>query len=192
MASHLASLYDRLGDRPGGQSPPSLETERLDLRPVRRSDAGPIALYAGQARVARMTSTLPHPYPPGAAMAFVEGAATLAQGAAWVIDGSRSGLPEVVGVIGLRRPGRDGADIGYWIAPPFWNRGLAREAVRAVVAADPFGAPIRATVFRDNPASARVLEAAGFVRVGETSVFSVARAETVPSWVFRRDQDRAG
>lgn len=192
MAPHLASLYDRLGGVPDGTPPPSLVAERVELRPLRRADAGPLALYAGEARVARMTSSLPHPYPPGAALAFIEGSATTDQGAVWAIDGSRSELPDLVGTIGLGRPGAHGADIGCWIAPPFWGRGLAREAVRAVVGARLFDAPVRGVVFQDNPASARVLEAVGFRRSGEGEAFSVARGEPVATWVYLHDPRHEG
>lgn len=191
MATHLASLYDRLGDAPGGTPPPVLRGERLVLRPLRRSDAGPVALHCGEARVARMTATIPHPYPPGAAATFIEGVATMEQGAFWALDGSGVGLPELLGTIGLRRPGPDGADLGYWVAPPFWGRGIARAAVRAVVEARVFDAPMTASVFRDNPASARVLEAAGFRRVGEGRGFSVARGEAVPTVIYRHDPSHA-
>ena len=189
MATQLGSLYDRSARRwPGGDAPPALATGRLDLRPLKRSDASLLALYAGEARVARQTSTIPHPYPPGAAAAFVERAATMRMGAVWAIDGTRSGLPEVVGTVEVRRPDDGGCEIGYWIAPPFWNDGLATEAVRAVIAADPFGCDsMRAAVFQDNPASARVLEAAGFERAGEGEVYSVARGEVVATWTYRRE-----
>ena len=188
MATQLGSLYDRAARRwPDGEAPPVLFTERLVLRPLRRSDASLLALYAGKARVARMTSTIPHPYPPGAAAAFVERAATMRTGAVWVIDGARAGLPEVVGTVEVRRPDAEGCEVGYWIAPPFWNDGLATEAVRAVLAADPFGCEAtRAVVFQDNPASARVLEAAGFERTGEGETFSVARGEAVATWTYKR------
>lgn len=188
MATHLGSLYDRLGDGPDGAPPPVLETERLVLRPLRRSDAGPVQLHCSEARVARMTATIPHPYPPGAALAFIEGVATMEQGAVWAIDGSRAGLPEIVGTIGLRRPGPEGAELGYWIAPPVWRRGIAGEAVRAVVEDAPFEGPLTASVFRDNPASARVLERAGFRRTGEGEGFSVARGEKVSDWLYRLDR----
>lgn len=185
MATHLASLYDRLGPPVKGVPPPVLTTGRLVLRPLRRSDAGPVELHCGEARLARMTASIPHPYPPGAALAFIEGCATMDQSAVWAIDGSPSGLPELVGTVGLRRPdGAGESEIGYWVAPPLWGRGIAGEAVRTVLQADPFGAPIHARVFRDNPASARVLEAAGFERVGEGSDFSVARGEAAPNWLF--------
>ena len=188
MANHLASLYDRPTRRgPGGEAPPSLSTARLRMRPLRRSDASLLRLHAGEAAVARMTSSIPHPYPPGAAEAFIERAATTAAGAAWAIDGAGMGLPELVGTLELRRPGGQGAEIGYWIAPPFWNEGLAQEAVGAVIEAEPFGrVPVFGSVFRDNPASARVLEAQGFERAGGGETYSVARGETVGTWVYRR------
>lgn len=186
MATHLSSLYDRLGDGPEGAPPPVLTTRRLALRPLRRSDAGLLAHHAGEARVARMTTSIPHPYPPGAAEAFVEGAGAKGSGVVWAIDGGRCGLPELLGTIGLRRPTEEGADVGYWIAPPVWGRGIAGEALRAVMDAHPFSpAPIRGVVFQDNPASARVLGAAGFERIGEGEAWSVARGASVPTWVYR-------
>ena len=50
---------------------PVIETGRFDLRPLRMSDAGLIALNAGDVRVARATSSIPHPYPPGGAAAHL-------------------------------------------------------------------------------------------------------------------------
>ena len=40
----------------------TLATERMTLRPLRRSDAGPMSLYAGDRRVAEMLENVPHPY----------------------------------------------------------------------------------------------------------------------------------
>ena len=51
---------------------PVIETEFFDLRPLRRSDMGLIDHYAGDARVARMTTSIPHPLPPGATEAYVD------------------------------------------------------------------------------------------------------------------------
>ena len=42
---------------------PVVETERFDLRPLRRSDQGLIELYTSEERVARMTRTFAHPLP---------------------------------------------------------------------------------------------------------------------------------
>ena len=46
---------------------PVIATEWFDLRPVRKSDQGLIEHYGSDPRVARMTTSIPHPLPPGAA-----------------------------------------------------------------------------------------------------------------------------
>ena len=51
---------------------PKLLTDRLVLRPIRKSDVGLIGLYANDIRVSGPTRSIPHPLPPGAAEAFVE------------------------------------------------------------------------------------------------------------------------
>ncbi|MEL6207738.1 MAG: GNAT family N-acetyltransferase, partial [Pseudomonadota bacterium] len=143
-------------------------TARLLLRPLRPSDAGPMELYAGDARVARMTTSIPHPYPPGAAAAFIErqglpGAAERC----WVIDGSPIGAAEMMGVVSLKR---EAGAIGYWVGPPFWNTGYASEALGGLVArlVEEGRERLDATVFADNPASAHVLEKIGLTHLRET------------------------
>ena len=49
---------------------PLIETDRFDLRPVRRSDMGLIEMYASDPRVAKSTSSIPHPLPPGSVEAL--------------------------------------------------------------------------------------------------------------------------
>ena len=80
---------------------------------------------------------------------------------------------------------RDQSEISFWIAPAFWNSGLASEAVRAMVDANPQKAKtLFAAVFQDNPASARVVTNAGFEYLGDAEAFSVARNTTVPTWTY--------
>ncbi|MCZ6814753.1 MAG: GNAT family N-acetyltransferase [Alphaproteobacteria bacterium] len=169
----------------------TITTERLVLRPLRASDAGPISLHASDERVARMTAAIPHPYPPGAADAYIEG--TLAGRRAeevWAIDATPLGGEELIGVIGyIPKPG----GLGYWVGPPYWNVGYATEAVAALVAHLFTVRGIErldATVFTDNAASASVLKKAGFRDIGSTSIFSVARGTAVQSRTFRLE--RAG
>ena len=79
---------------------------------------------------------------------------------------------EAVGAIGIEL--RDdvyhrSAEIGYWLGEPFWGRGLATEAVRAATdyAFRTFDiCRLEAGVFEWNPASARVLEKAGYTLEG--------------------------
>ncbi|MCI0642764.1 MAG: GNAT family N-acetyltransferase [Gemmataceae bacterium] len=62
------------------------------------------------------------------------------------------------------------AGIGYWLAKPFWGRGIMTAVVQRVCqhAFDEFGGLVKITahVFSHNPASARVLEKCGFVQEG--------------------------
>ncbi len=169
---------------------------RFTLRPARRSDAGLIAFYSGDRRVAEGTQSIPHPLPPGAAEGFVARAMACQAGSGkadediWVMDGSASGLAEVLGVIGLKRMDRGQSEIAYWVAAAFWNTGLASEAVRALVAANPQkNCTIFAEVFQDNPGSARVLTNCGFEYLGDAESFSVARNALVPTWTYIRKLD---
>ena len=169
---------------------PVLTTERLLLRPLQRSDKGLLEFYAGDARVARQTTSIPHPLPPGAAEAFIDRALSPKRREdIWALDGTRTGLGELVGVIGLERmedaPAQ--SEIGYWVAPAFWNTGLASEAVTTLLAANPHGAAtVFASVFQDNPVSARVLTNAGFEYLGDAEAFSVARGAPVATWTYLR------
>ncbi|ARE39156.1 50S ribosomal protein acetyltransferase [Rhodovulum sp. P5] len=167
-------------------SQPVIEAERFVLRPVRRSDAGLLNLYAGDLRVARFTRSIPHPLPPGATEAFIERARNPARSEdVWVMDGADHGLSEVLGTIALDRMERDQSEIGYWVAPAFWNTGIASEAVNALLAANPQNAnTVFAEVFQDNPGSARVLTNAGFEYIGDAEAFSVARNAQVGTWTY--------
>ncbi|KMK66849.1 GNAT family N-acetyltransferase [Puniceibacterium sp. IMCC21224] len=164
----------------------TVETERFDLRPLRRSDMGLIAHYTGDVRVARMTTSIPHPLPPGSTEAFVSRAVTPDRTEdIWAMDGTKAEGPEVMGLISLERLDRDQSEVGYWVAPGFWNTGLASDAVRALVEANPLGsATMFASVFQDNQASARVLTNCGFEYIGDAEAFSVARNSKVATWTY--------
>ncbi|MGB3554969.1 MAG: GNAT family N-acetyltransferase [Jannaschia sp.] len=175
-------------DRVANQGQAVVTTDRLTLRPMRRSDMGLIELYAGDRRVAEMTESIPHPLPPGVTDGFVT--RTLAgerDEIVWVMDATGAGLAELVGLVGLTPMDRGQAEIGYWVAPVAWNTGLATEAVRALAEANPLGnAHVFGKVFQDNPASARVLTNSGFDYIGDAEGFCVARGAVLPLWTYIR------
>ncbi len=108
----------------------------------------------------------------------------------WIIDGAAAGLGEVLGLVVLERMDRGQSEIRYWVAPAFWNTGIASEAVRGLVAANPHQArTVFAEVFQDNPVSARVLTNAGFDYLGDAEAFSVARNAKVATWTYLRRTD---
>jgi len=165
---------------------PVIEAPRMLLRPLRPSDAGLIGHYAADRRVAEMTTTIPHPYPPGAAENYVAQAMRPDHGeTVWAMDSAEMGGAELMGLIGLKALDRGQSEIGYWVAPAMWNTGFASEAVRALVQANPLdNQTIFASVFQDNPGSARVLTNAGFDYLGDAEAFSVARNAKVATWTY--------
>ena len=165
-----------------------IETERFVLRPLRKSDQGLIELHGGDVRVARMTPSLPHPLPPGMVEGFISRAmADEREEDIWALDGSKAGGAELMGIIALQRLDREQSEISYWVAPAFWNTGVASEAVEALVGTNPLNnAAMFASVFQDNPASARVLTHCGFNYLGDAESFCVARDTTVATWTYSR------
>jgi RimJ/RimL family protein N-acetyltransferase len=145
---------------------PLLETERLHLRPLERRDAADVQRYASDREVAANTLVIPHPYPDGAAEAFIQNTYEEARrGEAYIYAIVLKTDSALVGVIGLHpQKEHDRAEIGYWIGRPFWNQGYATEAARALVA---FGFEelglnrIYARYFLRNPASGRVQQKIG-------------------------------
>lgn len=111
---------------------------------------------------------LPHPYTEADASAFVALAAGREEPLEFCIevDGAAAGN------IGFR-PGEDierySAETGYWLDERFWNRGIMSDALKEAAAryfARTSVVRLFATVFETNRPSMRVLEKAGFVRVG--------------------------
>ena len=60
-------------------------------------------------------------------------------------------------------------ELGYWVGPAYWNKGIATEAARAMI---DYGFKIKkfhkinATHYLYNPASGRVMEKAGMEKEG--------------------------
>ena len=143
---------------------PVLKTERLVLRAPVRADVGNIVTLAGDRRVAENTARIPYPYSAADAEGFL--ALTNQKGGETVfaieLDGTLIGMCGV----DLRQ---DGAELGYWLGVPFWGRGYATEAARALIdhAFAELGHDVLSSGARvSNPASRRVLEKCGFQWAG--------------------------
>jgi RimJ/RimL family protein N-acetyltransferase len=152
---------------PAPRSPraiPVLETARLRLRAPRRGDIKAIVHLAGDRGVAENTARIPHPYTASDAEEFI--AAINRQDGETTFMITLAG--EMVGACGVERCD-SGAEIGYWLGTPFWGRGYATEAVRALIdhAFGDLGHDALAAGARvRNPASRRVLEKCGFQWTG--------------------------
>jgi len=167
---------------------PVITTERFALRPLTASDAGLLERYLSDIRVASMTRVIPHPLPPEYIANMLKRAADPTRVEDhWAIDGSANDHAEVMGVIKMSRLDRNQSELRYWVAPAFWNTGIATVAVDAILVANPQGAcDIYAEVFQDNPGSARILTNAGFAYLGDAETFSVARNAVTPTWTYAR------
>lgn len=173
-------------DKAAANDQVTIQADRFVLRPLRRSDVGLVAMYAGDERIARGTRAMPHPLPPGTVEAMIDRASAPDRiEDIWILDGTAGGHAEALGLISLNRMDRQQDEIFYWIAPAFWNTGLATEAVRTLIAANPHGAKqIFAEAFQDSPNSARVLTNNGFDYLGDAEAYSVARKAVVPTWTY--------
>lgn len=150
---------------------PGLKTARLELRALVLDDAPALHRLANAPEVAATTLLIPHPYPPGAAEAFIvgqEGAFMEGRGITYGIFEQESG--ELTGCTGIGIDRRDNrAEMGYWIGVPYWRRGYATEAALRLLAFAFawYRLPrVEAACFASNPASARVLEKIGMERCG--------------------------
>lgn len=150
---------------------PTLETGRLILRPFTLADAPAVQALAGAAEVARTTLNIPHPYPDGAAEAWIGSHAdNAAAGRSYVWAVVRRAGGVLMGSISLGVEARHRrAEMGYWLGLPYWNQGYMTEAARRILAFgfDELGLQrIQATCFPHNVASARVMEKAGLIYEG--------------------------
>lgn len=158
-------------------------TPRLTLRPGWPEDAPALVSAIAHPAVVRNLSRVPWPYRDADARTFLALPVTPALPRFVVLerDGSRATL---VGGIGLSDHDGDGAELGYWLTPCAWGRGLATEAGLAVIAiARTLGhRRLLARHYADNPASGRVLAKLGFRPTGHvTQLVSKGRVGPSPS-----------
>ena len=163
------------------QGDTGLKTDRLWLRRIRTDDAAAIAELLGNWNVAKMLAKPPYPYGLADAHEFVERQTdrmNTTNDCLFVIEFEDA----LTGVISLA-PRDDGAAVGYWLGEPYWGRGIATEALGAIV--DMFFEQSRKSalysgVLADNPASLAVQRKVGFEVVGESDVHCRPRDQTLP------------
>ncbi|MCP3474421.1 GNAT family N-acetyltransferase [Bradyrhizobium sp. CCGUVB1N3] len=116
---------------------PVIDTERLILRPLALSDAPAIQRHFDNWNIIRhLAAVVPWPYPADGAETFVrqqlEKVSAGEEIYLWVLV-PRGGDGEAIGIIHFR-PRADGrkGNRGFWLAEPYWNRGLMTEAITAV------------------------------------------------------------
>ena len=163
------------------------KSDRFLMRPPRPKDARQIACCVNDKEMARNLARLPHPYAPQDALdwiAYAEQAREAGKEYAFVITHAEAG---VIGSVGFNRAVGEAWEIGYWVDRAVQGKGVATEAAKALLdwGTREFGVTqFVAGHFQDNPASGRVLEKLGFVRVGEKMLYSQARGGKDPAWRY--------
>jgi [ribosomal protein S5]-alanine N-acetyltransferase len=152
-------------------APQELRTARLLLRSFELEDIPSMVRLAGAREIAATTAVIPHPYSEADARTFlVKADEDFRAGLSMAFAVSTLPGRELCGAVGLHlSEAHKNAEIGYWIGVPFWGKGFATEAARAVVE---FGFQnlnlrrIYAHHHAGNIASQRVLEKIGMKHEG--------------------------
>ena len=151
---------------------PTLTSARLCLRPFELADASAVQRLASDERVALAATTIPHPYPDGAAEAWISTHADAFAAKREVIFAvTLRDRTELVGAISLLDISQQHArgEVGYWTGVEYWNHGYCTEAFARIIpyAYEELGiTKMVARCSAQNPASARVMEKAGLKREG--------------------------
>ena len=137
------------------------------LRPWRETDAPALVRHANNPRIAAMMRDgFPHPYTTEDADRFITMATGPSQNLLLAIEADGVAIGGI-GIHPFDDVYRKSAEIGYWLGEDYQGRGIATEAVRALVpvAFEQFAIiRLQAGVFSANKASMRVLEKCGFAK----------------------------
>lgn len=178
----------------------TIVTNRLTLRPFTVADAAEVAGLANDRDIALNTLLIPHPYAIEDALQWFERqekARSSGEGAEFAITLRDDGA--IAGAIGLSlSDGGRRAELGYWIGRPFWRRGFATEAARAMLrfGFETLGVErIFAYHFARNTPSRKVLENAGLQHEGVLRKHTSKWGEPQDLWVWgilRHEFDTSG
>lgn len=168
-------------------------TERLLLRPSWPEDAAELHQAIADKGIVRNLASAPWPYTVEEAVRF----ATRDHDAvhpAFLLILRTDAAPRLIGACGIGEHNGE-AELGYWIARPYWGLGFASEAGRAVMAiARAIGhRKLVAGHFVDNPASGSVLRKLGFRHTGRNEQrHSKGRGQAMTCALYERSLEDVG
>lgn len=143
---------------------PRIETERLILSQLEEKDIPFIVEYLQHKIYSDFTSNIPYPYTEEHAKFWLKMSQEAFENNTGYTFAIRNKENRIIGAIGLHDREDDKAELGYWLAMSYWNKGYVTEAAKAIIG---FGFDelnfnkIYATYFLHNPASGRIMEKAG-------------------------------
>ena len=154
-----------------------MQTDRILLRPWRESDAESLYKYASDPEVGPRAGWPPHK----SVEESLHIIRTLfSSDHMWAIELKESG--EAIGCMGYFvhgesniAIGENDAEVGYWVARPYWNTGICTEALQLLIDycfKEKGFSTLWSDYFPDNGASGRVMEKCGFRDTGKINYCS--------------------
>lgn len=148
-----------------------LETDRLMLRPPRRSDAPVFYRLINDPQIAANTLGIPYPFSYEQALSYIQDQLDrINTGEYRAFALALKPENQFIGYARLAlREDHQRAELAYWLGKAYWNNGYTSEAVACLV---DYGFQrlhlnrIYALCFADNTGSARVMQKAGLVYEG--------------------------
>ena len=152
-----------------------METEHILLRPWQESDAETLFKYASDPEVGPRAGWPPHQ----SVEESLEIIRTVfSTEGMWAVIWKETDAP--IGCVGYLpasasslKIADDECEVGYWIARPFWGKGICTEALQMVIDYcfnEKGFTTLWGDYFPSNPASGRVMEKCGFVDTGEETL----------------------
>jgi RimJ/RimL family protein N-acetyltransferase len=146
---------------------------QVELSEFRSSDKGALIAHLNDRDIYDRTLRIPFPYTDASAADWLALVAkiTAQEGRQvhWAIRTAGDALIGACGFSGFQAGKSHLAEVGYWLAKPYWGRGIMTAVVQRLCrhAFEEFGlVKITAHVHPHNQASARVLEKGGFQEEG--------------------------
>ena len=143
--------------------------KNIKLRSLNDRDSSALASLANNKKIwDNLRDIMPYPYTIENAIFFINLVKNEDPQLTFAIeyDGKLCG---VIGLVAQQDVYKKTAEIGYWIGEPFWNKGIATEAVKLIT---DYGLKelglvrIHTGIFEYNTASMKVLEKCGYKRDG--------------------------
>ena len=166
-----------------------LQLQTCEVRSWRASDADSIARHANNFKIwINLRDAFPHPYTEANAAAFLEMVGRQNPTTYFAIATHQ----EAIGSIGLsinRDVHRLTAEMGYWLAEPYWGKGLMTETVASFTqyAFERFQlVRIYAEPYAGNRSSCRVLEKAGFELEGRLRSSVIKDGQILDQFMYAR------
>ncbi len=164
-----------------------IDLGETSIRSFQYSDKPALVKYANNIKIAKkLKDGFPNPYTEGDAEEWLGIACNQNPELNFAIADEN----ELIGAIGLQLQddiNRFSAEVGYWLAEPFWGKGVAAKALIAMTdyAFKHFEFNrLFAGVFEGNDASAKVLQKAGYKLEGTLRKAVYKKGEFLDQYIF--------